>query len=203
MCPYGLEVCPGLPQYQYSANPSGLTGSQCEPTSFPKLLTTSISSPVLIPIISYDLYRLETIDGMTAIEASGMLGNAFTESAHTFSPSQWQLGENPPCSWHVHNGLCGIGIFQFTYGGKYDLWGPLSHFAKLHGESPLTTNAQLDFVVYQLKTEGYLGLAQLQRSTTPEEAAAVFEQYYERPSSLSDISAREAYTVYIYQHFRN
>jgi RHS repeat-associated protein len=169
-----------------------------EPTSFPQPFTP-LSSPSLVPIVSYDFNRLIN-DGLNAIDSSGLLGNAYTESAGTFSPSQWQI-ETPACSWAADNGRCGIGIFQFTYGGPYDLWGPLSKFAKQHGESPLTTNAQLDFVVFQLRTESYLGLAPLQQSTTPQEAAAVFEQYYERPASLADEATRGSQAEYIYSHF--
>jgi hypothetical protein len=76
-------------------------------------------------IISYDFKRLEN-DGMTPIETAGMLGNAYTESAGTFSPSEWQIGESPPCSWSRDDGSCGIGIFQYTYGGPYDSWVPLT-----------------------------------------------------------------------------
>jgi hypothetical protein len=53
----------------------------------------------------------------SAIVASAMLGNAFTESAGTFDPGQWQLQEVPPCSWATDNGQCWIGLFQYTYGG--------------------------------------------------------------------------------------
>lgn len=140
---------------------------------------------------------------MNPIETAGMLGNAYTESAGTFSPSEWQIGESPPCSWATDDGQCGIGIFQFTYGGPYDLWVPLSTFAKQHGESPLTTNAQLDFVVHELNTESYLGLSQLQQATTPQQAAGDFEHGYERPASYSDELTRETQAEYIYDHFRN
>lgn len=77
----------------------------------------------------------------------------------------------------------------------------MSKFAKERGELALSSNAQLDFVVHQLNTESYLGLAELQHATTPEEAAAVFEQYYERPASLADEATRGLQAAYIYTHF--
>jgi hypothetical protein len=139
---------------------------------------------------------------MTEIETAGMLGNAYTESADTFSPSKWQ-DEAVPCSWARDDGSCGIGIFQYTYGGPYDSWVPLSTFAKQHGESPLTTNAQLDFAVYELHIHSWLGYSELQQDKTPQDAAKDFEKYFERPNSLSDEQTRADQAEYIYEHFRN
>jgi hypothetical protein len=157
---------------------------------------------VLVPIISYDFKRLMN-DGMSPIETAGMLGNAYTESAETFSPSEWQIEVPVPCSWARDDGTCGIGIFQYTYGGPYDSWVPLSTFAKQHGESPLTTNAQLDFAVYELHTKSWLGYSLLQQATTPQQAAKIFEANFERPNSLSDEQTRADHAEYIYEHFRN
>jgi hypothetical protein len=75
------------------------------------------------------------------------------------------------------------------------------NFSTAEGESPLTTNAQLDFAVYLLRTEPYRGLSSLQQDTTPQAAAGDFEHDFERPSSYADELTRESQAAYIYENF--
>jgi hypothetical protein len=102
--------------------------------------------------------------GLTAAQAAGVAGNVQIESG--LNPSAYNAKEGA------------IGFAQWE--------GPrrtaLRDFAAALGKSETDASAQLQFMWHELNGSESGALAALRATTTPAEAAAVFDQKYERSS---------------------
>lgn len=109
--------------------------------------------------------------GLTDAQAAGIVGNFDHEGG--MNPAQKQLGGGP-----------GRGIGQWSVGERWDTTpgDNVAEYAKKHGLSPTSLEAQLGFTWYELEKFPYLGLKQLKAAKTVEEATKVFQDKYERPN---------------------
>lgn len=71
-------------------------------------------------------------------------------------------------------------------------WKNLLKFAELEGTDPLTLRTQLEFIWYELETVPSAGLAELNASTSLEDAVRVFQDLFER-CGVCGTNARIAY----------
>jgi len=98
--------------------------------------------------------------GYDPIHAAGIAGNLMHES-----------GGRPDV---IHDKGAGIGLAGWNEARRQNLY-------KFAGTNKPDINQQLEFVDYELKNHETEAYQQLLKSKTPEEAAIVFSQYYERP----------------------
>lgn len=98
--------------------------------------------------------------GFSPAQAAGILGNLQQES-----------GFNPES---VQQGGPGRGLAQWSQGGR---WQPQD----MTGNVQQDMTNQLNFIMQELQSNPGYGLAQLMQATTPEQAAGIFSQDYERP----------------------
>ena len=102
--------------------------------------------------------------GLTPAQAAGVAGNFEVESG--LNPGAYNPGEN------AH------GLAQWE-GGR---WTTLQRFAAQNGTSPTDLHTQLQFLGAELHGPESGALAHLQAASDPANAAAAFDQYYERSS---------------------
>jgi hypothetical protein len=109
--------------------------------------------------------------GLTDEQAAGIVGNFDHEGG--MNPSQRQIGGGP-----------GRGIGQWSAGERWDTTpgDNVAEFARKHGQSATSLDAQLGFTWYELNKFSYLGLKQLRSAKTVEQATTVFQDRYERPN---------------------
>jgi hypothetical protein len=114
---------------------------------------------------AYDYFRAK---GLTNFQAAGVVGNLDQESG--IDPTIWQLNGGP-----------GRGIAQWSAGARWDSTDGdnVVQFASQHGQDEYSLALQLDFVWYELTSFEWYGLAELQASTSLEQATQVFEDKYE------------------------
>jgi hypothetical protein len=114
---------------------------------------------------AYDFFRAK---GLTNFQAAGVVGNLDQESG--VDPTIYQ-----------YNGGPGRGIAQWSAGARWDSTDGdnVVQYANQHGEDEWSLELQLEFVWYELTTFEWYGLAELQASTTLEEATQAFEDKYE------------------------
>jgi hypothetical protein len=114
---------------------------------------------------AYDYFRSQ---GFTNFQAAGIVGNLDQES-----------GLDPTIS--QQNGGPGRGIAQWSAGGRWDSdpGDNVLAFAKQQNKSPYALDLQLDFIMFELNTIDYYGLAKLRASTTIEAATTDFELDFE------------------------
>lgn len=110
---------------------------------------------------------LTTHHGLQPHIASGILGNMMTESS---------------LKTHAYNRAEGaIGLIQWE--------GPrrtaLEQFASHEGKPVTDWHVQVDFMMHELKTTESGAFARLQHAQTPAQAAAIFDQYFERSAGTS------------------
>lgn len=105
--------------------------------------------------------------GLTKIQAAGILGNLVQESG--VSPTIEQYGGGP-----------GRGIAQWSTGGRWDTTpgDNVASFASENGESRWTLGTQLDFIWFELTEDGY-GYSALKAATTIDAAVIAFQDDYE------------------------
>ncbi|HVJ22041.1 MAG TPA: phage tail tip lysozyme, partial [Polyangiaceae bacterium] len=115
--------------------------------------------------VVYDYYVGK---GLTNFQAAGVVGNLEQESG--LDPTIEQYGGGP-----------GRGLAQWSTGGRWDTaeGDNVLDFAAQQGQSATSLGLQLDFIWYELTTFPNYGLAELQASTTLDEATQVFEDMYE------------------------
>ena len=117
--------------------------------------------------LSDALAYLEGTLGLSPAQAAGVAGNLEVESG--LDPSAYNAGEN------AH------GIAQWE-GGR---WTALQQFAAQNGTSATDMDTQLAFLGNELHGSESGALSQLTATNTPADAAAAFDQYYERSSGSS------------------
>lgn len=118
--------------------------------------------------------------GMSAAGAAAVVGNLVQENG-------LKTEENAG----------GLGLAQWI-GARAD---NLKAFAAEHGLSPTSKEAQVGFLVKELKTD-YPGLlAELKTTNDPKQAALDFSQQFERPGNPQN-SKREAYAVAALDNFK-
>lgn len=128
--------------------------------------------------------------GFTPEQASGIVGNLMVESGPTL-PTTIKSGGSERS----------FGIAQWNSAAAAgNRFGHLKEFANDIGKGWDELETQLRFIVYELESFSHLGLAQIRRSQSIEEAAIAFESHYERPSEPHR-SRRIAYANDVYKRF--
>ncbi|MBF6241552.1 hypothetical protein IU474_31405 [Nocardia otitidiscaviarum] len=115
-----------------------------------------------------EMYQRLLDNGFTPAQAAGILGNLQAESG--FRTDAWNAGE------------ASLGLAQW----RGDRLEGLERFAAARGGSVTDWRIQIDYISHELQNKESAAYAHLRNARTPGEAAAVFDQYYER----SDGSAR-------------
>lgn len=109
--------------------------------------------------------------GFTPQQAAGIVGNLMQESGPALNTSAEAAGSEQSF---------GIAQWNAASAAGYRFQG-LQQFASDLGRDWRDLDVQLQYVVYELETKPYLGLAQLRATQTIEQATLVFQDKYERP----------------------
>lgn len=137
------------------------------------------------------IYRFLINNGFTPEQACGIIGNFAAESGANIDPN----ANNPD-----DKGEQSFGIAQWR-AGKYDRLNiGLKTYASSTGQDYTTLECQLGFVMYELQTTEKTAAAKIRSARTPAEAAAIFDQYYER-SDGSHRQKRISYAEDAYRRF--
>ena len=115
------------------------------------------------------VYSYLTKQGLTPAQAAGVVGNLQQESS---------LNPAEP----------GGGLAQWI-GGR---WSALLRFAKAQGADPNSAPLQAEYLWHELTTSERGALTALKQTSTPQQAARVFSQQFERPSEPM-LANRERY----------
>ncbi|NUS42467.1 MAG: hypothetical protein HOQ24_02040 [Mycobacteriaceae bacterium] len=111
-----------------------------------------------------EMYRYLVAKGFTPAQAAGILGNIHVESGFNARAYNRREGAFGLCQWR------GARLAN------------LQNFARAQGKSVADWRVQLDFVSHELNGSHAGAGARLAAAGTPAQAAAVFDQYYERSS---------------------
>jgi hypothetical protein len=105
--------------------------------------------------------------GLSKRQAAGIVGNLIQESS--VNPNAVEFGGGP-----------GRGIAQWSVGGRWDTshGDNVTSYASQHGESRWALTTQLDFIWFELTTDGY-GYSALKAATTVSAAVLAFQDKYE------------------------
>ncbi|MEU4839562.1 phage tail tip lysozyme [Nocardia testacea] len=114
-----------------------------------------------------EMYDYLIKKGFTPAQAAGILGNLQVESG--FDTGAYNPGEGA------------IGLAQWLGGRRANL----EAFAASRGRDVTSWETQLDFMVYELEHSESGAMNRLKSTTTAGDAAAVFDQYYERSSGAA------------------
>ncbi|WP_416561636.1 phage tail tip lysozyme [Nocardia testacea] len=114
-----------------------------------------------------EMYDYLIKKGFTPAQAAGILGNLQVESG--FDTGAYNPGEGA------------IGLAQWLGGRRANL----EAFAASRGLKVTDWETQLDFMVYELEHSESGAMNKLKSTTTAGDAAAVFDQYYERSSGAA------------------
>ncbi|WP_306360017.1 phage tail tip lysozyme [Nocardia sp. CC227C] len=109
-----------------------------------------------------EMYQRLLDNGFTPAQAAGILGNLQVESS--FRTDAWNAGESA------------LGLVQW----RDDRLEGLRQFAAERDGSVTDWRIQIDYISHELKHGESAAYAHLRNAQTPGEAAAVFDQYYER-----------------------
>jgi hypothetical protein len=153
------------------------------------------------------VFNFLTGKGLTSQQAAGAAGNMILESVG-IEPQRLQghLTELIPADQVISMyagqdvSQVGWGIVQFTPFTK------ITDAAKKAGQDPNKMSVQLDFLWNQLTTDPIemIALNQLKATSTPDDAAVAWGQYYERPLDLgATIVQRKVYAIAIYEYMVN
>lgn len=122
--------------------------------------------------------------GLTAAQASGVVGNLMRESGLRSDIEEASGGG-------------GYGLAQWTGGRRSDL----EAFARQRGASPGDFETQYQFLLHELRGSESGALASLRGTSTPEEAAHVFDRDFER-SGVKAMSERTANARAVYERLQ-
>ncbi|MET8794944.1 phage tail tip lysozyme [Nocardia sp. NPDC004568] len=111
-----------------------------------------------------EMYEYLIKKGFTPAQAAGILGNLQVESG--FDTGAYNPGEGA------------IGLAQWLGGRRANL----EAFAASRGQDVTSWETQIDFMVHELETSESGAMSRLKSTTNAGDAAAVFDQYYERSS---------------------
>jgi hypothetical protein len=129
-----------------------------------------------------EAYRFFIEKGYTPAQAAGIVGNLIAES----SLNTTIKGDKNTSSYAV-------GLAQWRLDRKDTL-------RNRYGEGWTDFYNQLDFVDWELKNTEKRAYRELQKTATPEEAALVISQYYERPhKDYAHNDRRKAHAIKLYQ----
>lgn len=105
--------------------------------------------------------------GLTKAQAAGIVGNLIQESS--VIPTAVEYGGGP-----------GRGIAQWSVGGRWDTsyHDNVTWYANQQGTSRWSLTTQLNFIWYELTTQGY-GYTSLRNATNVTDATLAFQRYYE------------------------
>jgi len=116
--------------------------------------------------------------------ASGILGNMMTESSMRTNANNCAEGAIGLCQWEGPRRTA------------------LEHFAEAQGKPVTDWHVQVDFMMHELKGSESGALDRLQHAGTAQQAAAVFDRYFERSAGTSR-GQRMANAENIYQRVAN
>ncbi len=127
----------------------------------------------------------------TPEQSAGICGNLIQES-----------NMNPT----IKSGFAGegsVGIAQWNPGqAAGNRLGQLKDFSNSRNLDWGSLETQLQFIVYELETVSYLGMAQLRSSRSVEEATTIFSRKYERPDPNHErIGQRISYAKDVYETY--
>ena len=124
---------------------------------------------------AYNFFLSEEGGSFTPNQSAGIVGNLIAESG--------VKGDISPTiiSGFANEGSFGIAQWNPSKAAGYRLQ-ELKKFSASANLNYRTLYAQLKFIIYELNKYPYLGLAQLRKAQTPQEAAEAFEKKYERPA---------------------
>jgi hypothetical protein len=111
-----------------------------------------------------EMYQYLLEKGFTPAQAAGILGNLQVESG--FDTGAYNPGEGA------------IGLAQWLGGRRANL----EAFAASQGRPVTDWKTQIDFMVHELEHSESSAMSKLKSTATAGDAAAVFDQYYERSS---------------------
>ena len=112
------------------------------------------------------IFNFFTRNGLTPAQASGFIGNFYAESS--LNPA----ARNPNDKGKVSEGLA-----QWRGSRRDDLIA----YSQQNGLDYKTLDAQLNFVMHELRTTETKASGEIKKATTPKEAAIAVSRYYERP----------------------
>ena len=124
--------------------------------------------------------------GYSPQAAAGIVGNLYLESSGLQSDIKEAGGKGP-----------GFGLAQWT---TPDRKAGLLQYAAAKGEKTPSFGTQLEYVDQELQNNPGYGLDKLKQAQTPEEAAQIFSDTYERPG-VPAMAKRQGYASQIYSAF--
>lgn len=142
-----------------AATKQAFGGSSSSPSSSSTAIATTPAVGTASASGAKAIRNYLTAGGLTKVAAAGVVGNLQQESG---------LRSDAP----------GGGLAQWI-GSR---WTALVAFAGRLGLAPSSEQAQLDYLLAELRTSYPLTLQQLNAASTPAEAAVIFQNQYERPS---------------------
>lgn len=127
--------------------------------------------------------------GLSDIAVSGIMGNAQQESG--FSPTAKNGDPNNPNF---------VGIFQWDNKRSGDRWGQLVKWAQKKGLNPESLDTQLKWTWEELSGPEALSLREIKKAQSPEEAAQIWYEKYERASH--GLPQRQSYAKGFYTKYK-
>lgn len=127
--------------------------------------------------------------GLSDIAVAGIMGNAQQESG--FRPTAKNGDPNNPNF---------VGIFQWDNNRSGDRWGNLRRWAQSKRLDPFKLETQLQFSWHELTNSESASLELLKKARSPEQAAQIWYDEYERASHGLD--KRMAYAKGFYQRYK-
>lgn len=127
--------------------------------------------------------------GLSDIAVSGIMGNAQQESG--FNPTAKNGDPNNPNF---------VGIFQWDNKRSGDRWGQLVKWAQKKGLNPESLDTQLKWTWEELSGPEALSLREIKKAQSPEEAAKIWYEKYERASH--GLPERQSYAKGFYTKYK-
>lgn len=112
--------------------------------------------------------------GLSDIAVAGIMGNAKQESGFNPTIAHSESIQGSPAKF--------IGIFQWDNKRSSDRWGQLVKWAQKKGYNPESIDTQLRWTWEELSGPEALSLREIKKAQTPEEAAKIWYEKYERAS---------------------
>lgn len=142
------------------------------------------------------LYGLS--QGYSPVAVAGIMGNIYQECSSGTKQSEQAvhtaiMSGNETWNYqtkHTYsNGACDYGIVQWTDAPGADSYTRFLRYCNQHSLEPSDIGAQAQCLFYELSPDGWRHRAGelLQAVTTPEEAAVIFQEYYEGISEATGI----------------
>lgn len=130
--------------------------------------------------------------GLSDIAVSGIMGNAQQESGFNPTIAHSESIQGKPAKF--------IGIFQWDNNLSGDRWGKLVNWAKASNLNPESIDTQLKWTWKELSGPEALSLKEIKKAQTPEQAAQIWYDEYERASH--GLTERQNYAKGFYKKYK-